>query len=192
MYSRKMKIYYVLVLLVTLVASFFAGYYTTLKYASRVLDDNKINTKAVAQTMDTKSSDLITTSTKILRRDKYIKGVEYVVQTVDSPSSDILGMDMGAVEKFYKNKGYILLEFNTKQIIISKDIDSWPPNTYVVKGENDSINIYSVGSNGKLIFQKSTDLRLGDLPDQDKEEIIKGKIYENSEAIDDLIDEYKS
>jgi hypothetical protein len=101
-------------------------------------------------------------------------------------------MDEIEAGKYYKNNGFVLMEFTMKRIIVKKDINAWPPKSFVVKANGDVIGIYESNEEGKLQLKENTDIELDDLPGEDREDVKKGKIYESLEEVYWLLDEYKS
>jgi hypothetical protein len=195
MFIKKFALF--LILASTLVISSFAGYFTGLSYADKTIKSN-FDTSPVsvaAETLEieeTPSKVLIGPTTEIVKKHKYVKGLEFVKEFKEKPSSEILGMDMVSAKEHYNSKGYTVIEFTSDKVIVSKDIDSWPPECYIVKGENNTITIYRSDTEGNLTKIQDAEATLDILPTQDREEVLKGKIYETMEEVETLLEEYSS
>jgi hypothetical protein len=190
------KIVLFLVLVFTFVVSSFAGYFTALRYANqnakRQVDSNVVVSNVSAETTDLPTRNVISRNTQIIKKHRYIKGMEYIKEVKEMPNEENIGMDMNLAERYYKDKGYTIIEFTPEKVILSKDIEQWPPDSYIVKGENGIIVIYKSDPSGNITKVEDTDIKLDILPLQDKEEVIKGKSYESMEQVEQLLEEYGS
>ena len=181
----------ILVLAFTLIIVFSGGYIITQLYSKNAENQNKSETAEAANFLSNK--DLINENTQILKRLTYNKnGTTFSKESKEKASSDILGMDKLTAEKYFKLRGYNLMEFTLKSLIIAKDIDSWPPGCFVIKGSNDIIAVYEVDNLGNLKLKENTDLRLENLPEEDRKELESGKIFESLDEAYWLIEEYSS
>lgn len=181
----------ILALVITLIVSFSGGYIITQLYTKNVENQNKGATAEAANLLS--NEDLINENTQILKRLTYnINGTTFSKELNEKASSDILGMDKLTAEKYFKLRGYNIIEFTLKSLIITKDIDSWPPGCFVIKGSNDIIAVYEVDTSGNLKLKENTDLRLENLPEEDRKELESGKIFETLDEAYWLIEEYSS
>lgn len=185
------RIFTVIILTAVLAASFSIGYYAAIRYA-KGLEYKNNNNKATAETGSLPSKTLINQSTKIVKRHRYVAGMEYNKEATENPSPDVLGMDKSAAEKYYKEEGYHIIEFTQKQVTISKDINSWPPGCIVVKTTGDVLTIYEVDDSGNLVFKDYTNILVRELPEQDKKDLSKGRIFTNMDNVLELLEEYDS
>lgn len=188
---RVSKFGIVLILTFTLVISFTGGYLITKLY-SKSADSQ--DGKATAEAANLLSNDdLINENTQILKRLTYNKsGTSFSKEFNEKATNDILGMDKVSAEKYFKLRGYNLLEFTVKKIIISKNVDSWPPGCFVIKANGDMIAVYEVDESGNLKLKENTDLKLENLPEEDRKEVELGKIFESIDEAYWLLEEYSS
>ncbi|MDF2672661.1 MAG: hypothetical protein K0R09_926 [Clostridiales bacterium] len=189
MFQKKFAV--ILVLTFTLIISFSGGYIITQLYSKNVENQNRDVTAEAANLLS--NEDLINENTQILKRLTYNKnGTTFSKEINEKVTSDILGMDKITTEKYFKLRGYNLIEFSLKSLIITKDIDSWPPGCFVIKGSNDIIAVYEVDDSGNLKLKENTDLKLENLPEEDRKELETGKIFESLDEAYWLIEEYSS
>jgi hypothetical protein len=181
----------ILVLTFTLIISFIGGYFAT-KYYNRNADNQNENTTAEAANL-LSNHELINQNTLILKKLTYNKnGAMFSKELEEKPTSDILGMDKATAEKYFKLRGYNLTEFTAKEIVVKKDIDSWPPGCFVIKGNNDLIAVYEVDESGNLKLKENTEIKLENLPEEDRKEVELGKVFESLDEAYWLLEEYSS
>ncbi len=181
----------ILVLTFTLIISFIGGYFAT-KYYNRNAEDQNANATAEAANL-LSNRDLINENTQILKRMTYNKnGAMFSKELEEKPTSDILGMDKATAENYFKLRGYNLIEFTTKEVVVKKDFDSWPPGCFVIKGNNGVIAVYEVDESGNLKLKENTELKLENLPEEDRKEVELGKIFESLDEAYWLLEEYSS
>lgn len=193
----KRRLAYIIILTGILVVSFIAGYFTILEYMkkSQKLEPNpiKITDSTVKETVKIPHSEVINESTVIVKRDRYTKGTIFIDEYSEKASSDILGMDIYAAESYFKKLGYIIIKFSPekeKKVVISKEIpDIWPANCYIVKDNEGYVAIFKVEADNSLSILKVTEIKVEDLPVQEKEEVIKGKVFRTREEAENLIEE---
>ncbi|KRQ87510.1 hypothetical protein ABG79_00849 [Caloramator mitchellensis] len=184
----------VFALALSLTASFIAGYFTTKRYVENNANaKNQIENEIAENTVKLPDLDVIGPSTEIVFRERYTIGVEYNRDVVEKASSEVVGMKREEAAEYFKLKGYSIVDFDNRRVLVVKDIqDKWPVGCYVVKEQDGYIAIFEVNSNGELKLYRLTELKISDIPDTDKEEVIKGKVYETIEDALELIEEYTS
>lgn len=188
---RISKVVIGLVLTLSLIISFAGGYIITKFHTKNVEIPNGKETAEAAHLLS--NPDLINEATQILKKMTYTKnGALFSKEVNEKATSDILGMDKATAEKYFKLRGYNLLEFTDKKVTISKDIDSWPPGCFVVKANNDIISVYEVDESGNLKLKENTELKLESLPEEDRKELEIGKIFESLDEAYWLLEEYSS
>jgi hypothetical protein len=180
-----------IVLSITMVISFAGGYYATKLFTK---NNNVQNENAAAETTKLLSSnDLVMETTEILKRLTYtVNGATLTRETTEKAPTDILGMDENAASKYFTDKGFVMLEFTSKRVIIKQDINSWPPKCFIVKENGNVIGIYESDEQGNLKLKENTDIELDELPEEDRADVRKGKIYETLDEVYWLLDEYNS
>lgn len=181
----------ILILTFTLIISFIGGYFAT-KYFNKSTENQDAKLTAEAANL-LSNNDLINENTQILKRLTYNKnGTTFSKELKETPTSDILGMDKVTAEKYFKLRGYNLIEFTLKEVLVEKDIDTWPPGCFVIKGNNDLIAVYEVDESGNLKLKENTELKLENLPEEDRKEVELGKVFESLDEAYWLLEEYSS
>jgi fibrillarin-like rRNA methylase len=130
--------------------------------------------------------------TELIKNYRYIidKKEVFVDKIREKAGNEILGMNREDVEKYFNAQGLILIGYSEKEIEVSKDVyDIWPKGFYVLKTEGDFIKIFKVDEEGKLEAFEDTEMNLDLVPDGDKEEIIRGKVYKTIEEARRYIEE---
>ncbi len=188
---RSSKLVVALVLILTLTLSFAGGYIVTRLYSQNSDIQDKKETAEAAKLLSTK--DLVNSNTEIIKKLRYnINGTTFLKELKEKATSDVLGMDRIAAENYFKLKDYNMLEFTSQSVVLAKDINSWPTGCFVVKANGEYIAIYEVDDKGKLILKESTDIKLEYLPEEDRSEVIAGKIFETIDEAYWLLEEYSS
>jgi hypothetical protein len=194
MFAKKVAIF--LVLLSSLVVTSLAGYFTGLRYSDNIakkeVTAKGVEVSAESVELPKPPSVAIGTSTEIIKKHRYIKGLEYIKEINEKPGSEVLGMDMKIAETYYKDRGYVIVEFTKEKVVLSKDIESWAPETYIAKSDGEIMSIYRSDVNGELTKLQETDITLDLLPEHDRQEVIRGKTYETIEEVESLVEEYGS
>lgn len=192
----KRRLAYIMILTFTLAVSFIAGYFTSIKYYNKNNSSSnlqEIEDKYTTQTIKTPASEIINESTVIVKRDRYTKGTTFVNEYTEKPASDIIGMDIYAAENYFKGLGYIIIKFSPqseKKVIVSKEIsDIWPSDCYVVKENNGFVALYKAEKDNSLSLVRITEIKIENLPLQEREDLIKGKVFKTREEAENLIEE---
>lgn len=175
----------------SLAVSFGMGYWLTLRNADNAQNERN-KAKAAAEASLVSEKPLINEKTKIIKRERYTKGMQFFKESFEKPSTDIIGINEKDAREYFKGKGYELHEFTKNSIIISKDIDAWPEGCFVIKENEDYIAIYKVDSKGELKLFVTTEVTLEEIPEQEREEVKRGKIYETMDEVDSIMEGYSS
>lgn len=186
----------VFALVLSLTACFIAGYFTTKRYvenSAKAKYETKLENEIAENTVKLPDIDVISPSTEIVIRERYVKGIEYNRDIIEKATSEVVGMRKEEVAEYFKLKGFTLVDFDNKRVLVVKEIkDKWPVGCFVVKEQDGYVAIFEVDKNGELKLYRLTELKITNLPDNDKEEVLKGKVYESLEDALELIEEYTS
>jgi hypothetical protein len=193
-----------ILVIIFFIASCIAGFYTIKYYnkVNKVGNNTNLNAKNIPKkenmqipvnaTVSTNDGVIISEKTKIIKKYNYNMGVPTTKEVVEVSGPDILGMDRKAAEDYFNKQQFYISDFNSKNVTLFKDINTWPPNYYVVKAENNAVNIYQVDDKGKLLFLKKSVYDTISLPSSDLEELQRGKSFEKLEDIENMFDELNS
>ncbi|HAZ37110.1 MAG TPA: hypothetical protein DCY71_04580 [Clostridiaceae bacterium] len=186
------KLSKVLLIISIVVITFVTSYIYTFKRTNDKEASEIAKTKVNAETLNNDYKIVINNNTKITKINRYTMGMVFEKKTEEKPDSNLIGMDKDEAEKYFKNIGYLMIEFTSKDVILVREKNSWCPGTFVVKDNEGYITIYDVDNNSNLIFKENTNMSTNMLPEVDKNEVIKGKTYETMDEVKSLISEYGS
>ncbi|MEF9952478.1 MAG: hypothetical protein RR840_05415 [Clostridium sp.] len=130
--------------------------------------------------------------TVIVKKDIYIKGEPYIDSYKVEVSGDTIGMDKDNFQNFINAEGYAIDEFTGEKVAISKKIDKWPSNMFVLKAVADNIILYNVDNNGELKEIGPTGITLEQVSDSEKNGLTKGKIYKTRDDAESTLSDYDS
>ena len=156
------------------------------------LETNEIEASAKSSKYIDKNINVISSKTKIIKKDIYVKGEAYEVLINQDVTDEIIGMDKELFSKYIEKDGYIIEDFNGEKVVFSKKIDKWPNNKYVLKLLNGSLSIFKVDSSNELKQVESTDIVEDQLSENEIEELNKGKVYDSVESIREVLGDYSS
>lgn len=166
-----------------LIACFTAGYFTVIEYLKWKNGDEQASGEADKITVNasTRSEDLINSETSISIIHRYMVDGEkvYTESSQSKADKNVIGMNKTQFEKYYGDKGYTVVEFGSSDAGLLKEIKGWPVGKYVVRQNNNKVAIYNVNDKNQLVMEEETDISLDLVPEGDREEIIKGKVYDN-------------
>ncbi|EYE89710.1 hypothetical protein Q428_00910 [Fervidicella metallireducens AeB] len=192
MYIR--KLYLILILLITFMASFATGYFMVEKYVGSSIKNKSYNLEKQPNVVTAKSSSnnnidaVINSNTKIVRFISYRRGVEYEVPKVEKPNEELLGMNFELASEYFKKDGYVISSFTSDQVTVKRYIDDvWPPNTYLMIAEDGLVKCYKIDENSKPIFLEEVEIEFEVQPEDVQTELKRGKIFENQEKLEEYI-----
>jgi hypothetical protein len=174
-----------------------AVYFTLFKPNSEIIKaQDKNNENKSVETMNSpKKFNIVTNKTKVIIIYTYLIDGNTIEKEANGSNfiNSIVGLKEEEVRKFYENMNYKLLSFSTDEIKVKASvINSWPPNSYVVKSNLDEVIIYTVDSQGQLTLPQKTGLYIDMLPPEDRDAVLKGKVYDKYEEVEELLDDYRS
>lgn len=183
MSSVKRRVLIISAVTFILVACFTAGYFTVLGYLKWKNRDEQAPEVAgkVAVNANATVEDLINSETSINIIHIYMVDGNQVYEENSQSKADknVIGMNKAQFEKYYGDKGYTVIEYSSSDAGLRKVINGWPAGKYVVRKNNNKVAIYSVNDKNQLVMEEETEISLDLVPEGDREEIIKGKVYDN-------------
>lgn len=175
-----------------LIACFTAGYFTVLEYLKWKNRDEQTSEVAGKVTVNANSTveDLINSETSINIIHSYmVDGKEvYLENSQSKADKNIVGMNKAQFEHYYGDKGYTVVEYSSTDAGLRKVINGWPAGKYVVRQKDNKVAIYSVNDKNQLVMEEETEISMDLVPDGDREEIIKGKVYDNLDAAREYVE----
>lgn len=188
-----------LISLLTLTASAFAGYFTTLIYTDKTAKNNETNKQSYTQGVNTQVSSanekaVITEKTEIKKTTIYKVGAEgFKVEVKEKPNSNIIGLDRAKLEEVIKNEGYKLDSFSEERVELIRILENvWPSNKFVLREEGGLVSIYKSSEDGKLQKVETLDVEISVQPEDIQERLKKGLIFETQEEAREKLYELNS
>ncbi|MEF9935575.1 MAG: hypothetical protein RSA01_10090 [Clostridium sp.] len=130
--------------------------------------------------------------TIIVKRDVYTKGEPFELSYKMEVTGDTIGMDKDKFQNFISSEGYKIDEFTGDKVVISKSINTWPIGLFVLKSVDNNIVLYKVDDKGELVVVAPTEITLDLVSENDKDDLIKGKVFKTKEEAEVTIAEYDS
>ncbi|MEG1416568.1 MAG: hypothetical protein RSC49_08190 [Clostridium sp.] len=130
--------------------------------------------------------------TIIVKRDVYTKGEPFELSYKMEVTGDTIGMDKDKFQNFISSEGYKIDEFTGDKVVISKSINTWPIGLFVLKSVDNNIVLYKVDDKGELVVVSPTEITLDLVSENDKDDLIKGKVFKTKEEAEVTIAEYDS
>ncbi|MEG0370872.1 MAG: hypothetical protein RR515_05915 [Clostridium sp.] len=131
-------------------------------------------------------------TTKITKKNIYIKGESFEKLETMKVTEDIIGMNKSSFEEYAKKIGYTLEEFTGEKIVISQKINQWPSGLYVLKAVFDTLVLYKVDAAGNLEQIDRTNVILDQASENEKAGLVKGRVYNSIEEAEGTLADYSS
>lgn len=137
------------------------------------------------------NSDLnktISSKGNLIFKIKYVKSGDVKTEKEES-ASKVAGKTKSEIENIYQKSGYSVDSFNALQVILTKNVDKYAPNKYVVGIKDNVIAIYKTDKKGNMFIEDATrditDIKTSRLKQKDIELLTKGDKYFECDTIED-------
>jgi hypothetical protein len=200
--NRTMAVFFLLIVLF----GFMFGYYLTdiLDKREKLSQINAQNNKpkesmevknnideGITIAKNTNQEKHLTENTKIIFERNYIKSNESDKEIV-YPKQNWIGKNEEEFQKLFDD--WEINQFNESEVIAKKIIDSYSPKYYKLgiakKNDNEYIAIYNYDKEGQELIKYISDTPLSLLNKQEQNKIKKGLIFNNSEEIYRMLENY--
>lgn len=188
-----------LISLITLTASAFAGYFTTLIYTDKTAKNTETKKPSYTQGINAQVSNasektVVSEKTEIKKTTVYKIGAEgYKLEVKEEPGLNMIGLDRAALEEVIKKDGYKLDTFSGDKVEMIRIVENvWPPNKFVLREEGGLVSIYKSSEDGKLQNVQTVDLEIGVQPDDIQERLKKGLIFNTQDEAEEKLYELNS
>ncbi len=149
-------------------------------------EDKNIATNSIA-----KKEDTITSNTQIIFETEYLKS-ECIDKEVVKPPKDVLGMNEKEIKNYYKD--WNIINFDTEELILHKDIDSYSPNNYkigVAEKDNEKyIAVYRFNKEGEELVDYISQTPISMLSKKEQEKFLQGMIFDNIDEVYRMLENY--
>jgi hypothetical protein len=138
-----------------------------------------------------KAEDTVSPNAKITLKVKYIKSGSIVDKTANA--SEFAGKTKTQLE----NDNYIVESITLSEVVLTKEVDSYEPNKYVLGVKEQCYAIYKTDNEGNMYIEdESTDITDIEVPTKgDYDLLVKGsKLFQfnSREEAEDMLGEYSS
>ena len=107
---------------------------------------------------------------------KYYEGCGHAVSDYSSIPEEMVNKTAKEIQEEYKN--WELEEFTEKEITLSKYVEGYCNEHYIVKEENEKIVVYEIDRDGKETLKQTTEIETKFLPETDRTSLKSGiKVY---------------
>ncbi|WP_099187750.1 hypothetical protein [Tepidibacter mesophilus] len=194
--KRSSKIPILLIAILTLVGGFYMGKIlekedrgTPVTKTVQAEEEKKIEVKAINK----KDEVLVDKGAVIKITTKYNK-CEHVETTENPVSKDVIGLSELEFKEYMKKKysKFKLLSFNSKEINLLKEIDSYCDKHYEIGEDNGYIVIYKYDEKGNKNVVEKTEFSISALPSIDQEQIKSGLILNSLEELNERLEDFGS
>lgn len=187
-----------LISILTITASAFAGYYTTLIYTDKTAKSDDASKQSYTQGVNAQASSdkaTITDKTVIKKTILYNAGADGVkVESEEKAGLDVVGFDKVKYEESIKKSGFKVSLFTEDKVEITKiENNLYPPNKFILKASGNFVSIYKSTEDGKLQNTgEGMEMEGGSLSEDIGERLKKGLIYETKEEAEEKLEEINS
>lgn len=147
--------------------------------------------KNIAANFIAKKEDTITSNTQIIFETEYLKS-ECIDKEVVKPPKDILGMNEKEIKNYYKD--WNIINFDTEELILHKDIDSYSPNNYKIgvaeKDNQKYIAVYRFNKEGEELVDYISQTPISMLSKKEQEKFLQGMIFDNIDEVYRMLENY--
>lgn len=107
---------------------------------------------------------------------KYYKGCGHAVSDYAIIPEEMVNKTANEIQEEYKE--WDIEEFTEKEIMLSKYVEGYCNEHYILKDENGKVMVYEIDENGKETLKQETEIETNYLPETDKENLKNGiKVY---------------
>jgi hypothetical protein len=138
-----------------------------------------------------KAEELVSPNSKVTLKIEYVKSGD--VENRDVKSDAFAGKSKAAIEK----EGYTVESMTAKELVLTKKLDSYSPNKYVLGVKDDCFVIYRTDENGNLYIEDEasdvTDIRVPTKGDYNL--LVKGSKhfqFNSRDEVEEKLGEYNS
>lgn len=141
-------------------------------------------------TIEVNSNDEKATPNTTLVLKKRYKKCGHEISSKTSLPEEMVNLTKDEIEEKYSN--WELEEFGTKRIILSKKVDTFCGEHYLLTEENGKIKIYTVDEEGNRGFKKVTDIEIEYLPETDRITLKNGIMVYGRENLNKILEDYET
>ena len=134
------------------------------------------------------NDEKISPNSKLILK-KYYKGCGHAVSDYTQIPEEMVNKTAQQIQEEYKD--WNLEEFTEKEITLSKYLEGYCNEHYIVKEENEKIVVYEIDKNGEKKLKQKTEIEVKYLPETDRVGLKSGiKVY-TKENLNTLLQDFE-
>ena len=162
---------------------------TTNKVKRNSNQEDTVNIIDDTETIEVNTREEKTTPNTVMILKKRYKDCGHEVKRRATIPEEMVNLTKYEIAEIYPN--WILEGFSKDEIILTKEVDSFCGEHYLLIEENGEVNIYSVDEEGKKSFKKKTDVTLDYLPETDRITLKNGLMVYGTENLNRVLEDYE-
>lgn len=138
---------------------------------------------------ETNATDEKTSPNAIIVLKKYYKGCGHAISDYATIPEEMVNKTAEEIQEEYKK--WELEEFTEKEIILSKYVEGYCNEHYIVKDENEKVVVYEIDKDGNEKLKQTTEIETTYLPETDRISLKSGiKVY-TKENLNTLLQDFE-
>ena len=193
--SKRAIFIFAIILMILFGVFFYLGFQIDKNDEKKLLSDannmqiNKIDGMENETIIETTTSEEKTTPNTILTLQKYYKECGHTITTNNVLPEEMVNL---TEEEFReKNLDWELDLFSQEEIILSKELDSFCGEHYLLTESGGFITISTVDENGIVTFKEKTNLSVDYLPEVDRIELKNGLMVYGTDELNKLLEDFE-
>ena len=157
---------------------------------NNIQEGSEINFVDDVEYIEVNSGDEKTTpNTMLFLKKKYTNCEHEIINRATIPE-EMVNLTKEDIESRYSD--WELEEFSKEKIILTKSIEGFCGEHYLLKEEGGKINIYALDEEGEGSFKKTANIELEYLPETDRISLRNGIIVYGTENLNQILEDYET
>lgn len=193
--SKRAIFIFIIILIIVFGIFFYLGFQIDKTDEKNVLGTtNNVQTNKVEEAenetiIETVTTDEKTTPNTMITLKKYYRECGHTIITNNELSEDMVNLTEEEIKEKYLD--WELESFSQDEIILSKELDSFCGEHYLLTERDGFINIYTVDENGIVTFKEKTNLSVDYLPETDRITLKNGLMVYGTDELNKLLEDFE-
>lgn len=189
--SKKAIFIFIIIFLVFFIICFtIQNNRTTNNTTKNTNKEDTVNIIDDTETIEVNTSEEKTTPNTVMILKKRYTDCGHEVSSRATIPEEMVNLSKYEIAEIYPN--WILESFSKEEIILTKEVDSFCGEHYLLIEENEEVNIYSVDEEGEKSFKKKADVTLDYLPETDRITLKNGLMVYGTENLNKILEDYEA